>query len=479
MKILLIHPPYRRSRQLLPTGMAYVASFLLRAGHTVKVLDADAFVFSDEELRKKLTEEEFDVLGLGCIVTAYNFALKVADLIKKTKPYVKVVVGGTLATYSYDILLKNSPVDFCVIGEGEVTMLDLLSAIEEKRDLKKVDGIAYKEGAVIVRTNPRALIENLDEIPYPARHLFYAKEIYSRSTVIDNIFNAGKFMAISGGRGCPYSCTFCSYDRRVRMRSAASLVEELKMLKKDYGIKNFIFEEDLFMVDKARVEDFCNRLIKEKLNLYWSAGGRVNVVNKDILALMKRAGCYTLGYGLESGSAEMLMRMKKNVTPEQNEYGIKVTREAGIIPGGSWIIGMPGETPETVRMSVGLYKRINRYRNMYNEFFFATPYPSTELYKEMQSRGRITDEHEYMKKISTTGDAFKFAINCTDAFTDEELVAAKNNADYEVMTDFYKKHPFLKFGHLLRIGFIKKAIIFFKLNGLKSSLAKIIHKITK
>lgn len=477
MKVLLIQPPYRHGRQMLPTGMAYVAAYLLKAGHEVSFLDADAFIFTKKQLEKKLKEEEFDVVGIGCIVTAYNFVLQVAGFVKKEKPSATVIVGGTLATYSYDSLLKNSLVDFCVIGEGELTMVDLLSVIGEKKDLQNVAGIAYKENGAVVCTKPRQLIENLDTLLYPARDIFYAEDVYSRTTFIDNVLKAGRSMAISGGRGCPYSCTFCSYDRRVRLRSAASLVDELKMLKKKYKIKNFIFEDDLFMTNKDRVEDFCERLIKEKMNLYWSASGRVNLVNKNILAFMKKAGCYTLGYGLESGSAEMLKRMKKFVTPEQNEYAIKITREAGIMPGGSWIIGMPGETKETVRMSVDLYKRINAYRDICNEFFFATPYPGTELYKEMQSKGRIKDEHEYMVKISTIGDAFKFAINCTDSFTDEELIEAKKNTDCEVMRDFYRKHPLLMFAKTIRSEFIKKVIIFLKINGANVFFYKIMRKL--
>ena len=478
MKILLIQPPYRHGRDMLPTGLAYVAAYLLRAGHEVKVLDADAFTYTKSQLEKKLTEEKYDILGIGCIVTAYNFVLQVSNFIKAIKPEVAIVVGGTLASYSYNILLKNSPVDYCVIGEGELTMVDLLSALREKRDLKKVDGIAFKENGTIIVTGARAQIANLDNIPYPPRDLFYAKEAYSRNTSVDNIFKAGRCMNISGGRGCPYSCTFCSYDRKVRLRSAGSLIDELKMLKRDYGIKNFSFEDDLFMVSLERVEDFCNMLIKDRLNLCWSASGRVNLVNKNVLSLMKRAGCYTLGYGLESGSAEMLKRMNKFVTPEQNEYAIKATREAGILPGGSWIIGMPGETRETAQMSVDLYKRINRYRKICNEFFFATPYPGTELYKEMQRKGRITDEHEYMVKVSAAGDAFKFVINCTDSFTDDELIEVKKNADFIVKKDFYKKHPFIRLADILRLDIAKKIIIFLKLNGPAKFCRKISKKLT-
>lgn len=473
MKILLIQPPYRHGRYMLPTGLAYVAAYLLKAGHDVRVLDADAFTYTNIELEHKLSEEKYDVIGIGCIVTAYNFVLQVSDFIKKTNPSAKIVVGGTLATYSYDALLKNSKVDVCVIGEGELTAVDLVRTFSTGGDLRGVDGIAYMDGSTTVLTKPRSLISNLDELPYPARDLFHAEDVYSRNSFVDSIFKTGRNINISGGRGCPYSCTFCSYDRRVRLRSAPSLIDELKMLKEKYRIKNFNFEDDLFMADIGRVEDFCHRLIREKLNLHWVASGRVNLVNKNILSLMRRAGCYMLGFGLESGSTEMLKSMKKFTTSKQNEDAIRMTREAGILPGGSWILGMPGENRETVAMSVGLYKRINRYRNICNEFFFATPYPGTELYKAMQNAGKIGDEHDYLVKISKSGDAFKFAINCTTSFTDEELTNVKREIDREVMKDFYLKHPLLWFFKVSRLYLVKKAIIFLKVNGAKRFIEKI------
>jgi len=473
MKVLLIYPPYRHGRFVLPKGLAYVAACLLKAGHEVKVLDADAFVFTDEQLKQRLLDEEYDVVGISALATAYNFVLKVAHFIKRIKPSVSIIVGGHLATHSYEILLRNSSVDFCVIGEGEVTAVDLLAALSGEKSLKDVNGIAYKENGFVIKTKPREFIENLDEIPFPAWDLFSAEEVYSRNTYTTNIFKAGRHLFINGSRGCPYSCTFCSYQKKVRLRSPASIIEELKYMKQKYGIRNFSFEDELFMVKKERTEEFCNRLIEEKLDLYWWASGRVNLVDKDILSLAKRAGCIRMSYGIESGSPEVLKRMKKNITPEGVEKAIRMTHEAGIQPGGTWILGMPGENEETIRMSVALYKKINKYRNGCNEFFFATAYPGTVLYRQMQEKGRITDEHEYMKKLSQSGDAFNFVVNCTDAFSDVQLAEMKKRIDKEVKKDFYRKHPFLWIYKVLNLNIITRVIIFIKINGFAYCLDKV------
>jgi len=470
MKILMVYPTFRRGRYVLPLGMAYIAAVLRNKGHRIQVIDADAYSFNSEQIKTLLKKLNYDIVATGGLATSYKFVKDLCNEVKKVRPDVKIIAGGHFISPVPEIVMNSTKIDIGVIGEGEETALELIEAVEKNQSLHNVAGLIFKDGWTLTRTKPRELIQDLDTLPFPAVDLFYAEDVYSKYSISSSIFGARKSLSIFTGRGCPYQCTFCSYDRRVRIRSNDNILAEIDELRKRYHIEAFTVMDELFILNKERATDFCEKLIKKNWNLRWTACGRVNLVDKELLKLLRKAGCIFLSYGIESGDKSVLKRMKKGITLEQVVDAIRWTKEAGIEPGGSFILGMPGENHATIQNTVKLYKEINKYRNYACEFFFATPYPGTALYDEMRSKGRIGDEVSYFEKISAAGDAFNFVVNCTDELNDSELLKIKKDIEKDVYKDFARKHPFLvSFRKILeRTGwcYLEKALVKIKVCGL-------------
>ncbi len=470
-RVLLISPPYRFSQGSFPFGPMYVAAALQKANFHVEVIDMDVLGLSEWDYVRELRERRYDFLCMGGMITAWNFLVFSACAVKQLRPDVKIIVGGGIISSTPKSFLSVAPADVGIIGEGEDTILDLIDAFENKRSLDTVNGIVYRSGRKLVITKPRAYITDPDRISFPAWDLFNAKDTYCSFPSHNGIFKAKRSGNIFTARGCPFQCTFCYTEKTVRFRSVENIIAEIKELKERYNIGYLTISDDLFIVRKPRVIEFCEAIVREKLNLKWTASGRCNMIDRDFLKICKEAGCDFMGLGIESGSPDVLKAIKKNQTPEQVIEAVRALREVGITPGGTFIIGLPSETTETIGKTVELYKRINQYRDQTNQFFFATPYPGTELYNHVRTAGKIKDEIEFFEKLSISGDAVDFCINCSDFMSDEELVRAKRAAEGEVFKDFKQKHPWLAVCRIFseRTGWskISNLLIVLKLKGLR------------
>ncbi|MFZ5803181.1 MAG: B12-binding domain-containing radical SAM protein [Candidatus Omnitrophota bacterium] len=469
-RVLIVAPPYRLSPTIFPLGLMYIAAVLQKAGHQVDLIDMDVINLSEAEFTKQLRERDYDYLCTGGMITTWNFLRFACDYAKTVKPQATVIVGGGIITSTPQSFLSVSKADIGVIGEGEETVLDILDAIENRKFLGTVPGIVYREGGRIVETPKRAAIQDLDSIPFPAWDLFNVRDVYSRFPSHHSLFHAKRIGTIYTTRGCPFQCTFCYTEKKVRQRSVGNVIEEIKEMKSRYGIRHIKIADDLFVVRKERTIEFCEAVIREKLNISWSATGRCNIVEPKFLAIMKKAGCTFLGLGIESGSGPVLKAMKKNQTPQQIVEAVKMVQAAGITPGGTFILGMPGETHETVRETVALYKEINKYRTHVNRFFFATPYPGTPLYEHLRSQNKIQNEIEFFKLLSEKGDAVDFVINCTEELRDDEIERIKKEIEKEIFQDFLKKHFWIGVRqHLMEktpLGKIHNMLLTFKMRGL-------------
>lgn len=439
-RVLIVSPPYRLNQTAYALGLMYIAAVLDKAGHHVEVIDMDVLNLSTEDYVRELQSRRYDYLCTGGMITAWNFLMFTCNLVKEIKPDVKVIVGGGIISSTPKSFISVSKVDVGVIGEGEETVIDLIGAFEDGRSLSEVDGIVYREEDQIIETKERKNIEDLDALPFPAWELFNVGETYARYPSHHSIFRARRFGSIYTTRGCPFRCTFCYTEKAVRQRSIPNVIEELKELKDRYGIRHVMITDDLFVVRKKRTIEFCEAMIKNEVNITWSATGRCNIIDREFLKICKEAGCEFMGLGLESGSETVLNAIKKSQTPQQIVEAVRMVNEAGITPGGTFILGLPPETKETMRETAEVYKKINQYRTHVNKFFFATPYPGTELYDQMLAAGKIGDEIKYFEKISEYGDAVDFVINCTEAIADEELIALKRDLEAEVLADFKRKH---------------------------------------
>ncbi len=431
MHILLINVPIRLHDVPVnfPTGLGIIASVLEKRGHHISVIDINAHRYSEEDVMSLCTKAEADVIGISGLISTYKYQLKLISELKKSLPQTPVISGGGCATSVPHLLMEYTPVDFLVIGEGENTIVELIDAIEQKQQMDLVQGIAFRSDDKYVVTDTRPLEKDLDTFPMPAYHLF-PTEIYRDNPIWSNYPNS---MNIIATRGCPMDCHFC-YNvfgkRSYRKRSKESIMEEVRFLKDTYDIEFVGFVDDNLTIHKKHLLEVCEALEKE--NITWGCHGRVDTTDEERLDAMKKSGCVWLGFGIESGSQKILKNMNKKITVQQAKDAIRKTREYGIFPNTTFILGYPGETIETIRESI----QFKIDMEILHSSFFATPYPGTQLWEEAKIRGLIGDEHEFVMSLN---DATDFIVNFTD-IPDDELVRIRKRSFEELRIVFYFKH---------------------------------------
>ncbi len=449
MKIILINPRLSAwsPTVLVPLGIAYIAAVLENEGHSVSIIDMNAEKVSDKHLRKRVATA--CIVGITGMITEYQQVLNITKLIKESSPATKVVLGGPLATTFPQKLFQASQADFIVIGEGERSIVDLISAIERAQDLHNIRGIGYKDGDNVVITDPQDPIANLDTVPFPAWHLldmprylhnqFHAPR--SKSERSDKI----KSVNVTTSRGCPYGCTFCykgMWGRKWRGRSPDNIITEMTLLNDRYGVNGVFFNDDIFVMDRDRIFTLCKLLNENRLDMIWGCNGRVDLMTKDLLQSMTSAGCKEVAYGIESGNQQMLDSLKKNITLEQVRDVVKWTKEAGIRANGYFMIGLPGETKANIRQTIAFAEELDL--DFYG-FSLVTPLLGTDLYNDTVKRGLIRSAVTSLKDWT-----FDVNVNLTADCSDEDLAAFK----HELFRKFTLRH-FGKY-YILNPQFMKK-----------------------
>jgi radical SAM superfamily enzyme YgiQ (UPF0313 family) len=449
MKIVLIFPPLRREQDLNittfmpPLGIATIAAVLENAGYEVKILDLNFLSkrkFSWKQLEESIKEIKPDIVGITCTTPAVINILKITEIIKNINSEIFTVVGGPHASVIPQNLLKiGKCIDFAVIAEGEYTFPELVRRIEDKRGIKDVQGIAYREGEDVILTPKRPYIENLDEIPFPARHLLPSLSEYRFA---GHCYNKLPVTSMITSRGCPHGCNFCSqgvFGRRYRARSAESVVSEMEHLVTKYNIKSLMIVDDTFTVDRERICKICELIINRGLDVSWLCYAGVQDVDKDMLIKMKKAGCYQIYYGIESGTQRILNIMNKGVTIEQIKAAVKYAKEVGIEVRGQFMFGYPTETPKEIRKSIVFAKKL---RLDYAEFGVATPLPGSELYNWAISEGKF--------RLQAKSD-FEVFKEGTGIFMDS--ISSLANIDNRELVKYVKKayrNFYLRFKYILR-----------------------------
>ncbi len=434
MRVLLIYPPINTNlptRGSFPLGLGYLSSKLLGSGHSVTVYDLNIQHRTRKTVAAELQDKcrDHDLIGISGMVTTYGYIKWLVSFLKERIPSVPVVVGGSVASPMPGFVLRHTLADIACVGEGEETITNLAESLENGMDLASVKGIAFRRDDTLVQTPQRELNSELDSIPFPAWDLFQIKRYIKNSYLVKC---PSKSMNIIASRGCPYQCTFCyrNFGRSYRYRSVNNVIAEIEALIDRYDVRHFEFQDELFALNDKYVTEFCNELIRRKLAITWRCLGRVNLVDYDVLMLMKEAGCHWLGFGIESGSQAMLDSMKKQTSPEQAANAISLARKAGISVSGTFVIGMPGETKETIKETVEFCKATR----VHNTPFFPVPYPGTALYENLKSQGLVNEHNEEEFILKLGRDATNLIINLTD-MSDEELVLQKKRAETEI-----KKH---------------------------------------
>lgn len=447
MRVCLVYPSYgsgRRSRYF-PFGLAYVASSLLEAGHEVSVVDMEGSDLGIDGALDAVCRIRPDMVGFGGMVTRFRFVREMGRELRKCLPGAFLVAGNSGATTMPEIYIESCGLDAVVIGEGERTSCELASALEQGAEWREVPGLAFPDGMGFGRSAPREHVENLDSLPWPAWDLFPV-ERYVNS--FDHRQKLVRHLEVVASRGCPFECVYCYriYGRRVRRRSPESIVAEVEELVRRFDIRYTGFPDDLFTSDRDFVMEFC-RLFRERLpGLGWSCLGRVNTVDPEMLAEMRSAGCDWISYGIESGSDAMLRAMNRGVTAEQCLKAIRMTRKAGIHPDGSFMIGMYGETAETVEDTVEFCRRADITAPM----LFVTPYPGTAIFDRAVSEGRIPSVEDLLSRMNAADDLL---VNLTD-LPDEELVALRNRAQRRIGLGYLARRPFTRIPRMLLRHFL-------------------------
>lgn len=372
----------------VPNGLCYLAAIARERGFKTELIDAHAMGIPNKKLTEIILNKDPKYVGISANTINIYSAADLAKRIKDVNPKIKIIVGGPHITAVPKETLKRFPeIDIAVIGEGEITLIDLLNVLENKKNLKKVKGIAYRNGKKIVITKKREFIKNLDILPPPAFDMLPDLKKYYKPPAWS--LHAKTSALLITSRGCPSQCTFC--DRAVfgnicRAHSAEYVLKLIRYLYYNYGARHLRLNEDNLLIFRKRLEKICNAIIEEDLKLTWSCFARVDFVDIELLKLMKQAGCWQISYGIESGEQKILDVEKKHVTLEQIERAVKLTREAGIRVVGFNMIGHPLETIKSMKKTIDFNKRI-KVDDFKTEFLI--PFPGTEIYYTAEKYGTL------------------------------------------------------------------------------------------
>lgn len=399
MKVLLINPPYPFEESPTPPfGLISLAAFLLKEGVDVRIEDYIVQPYSRERVKKTLNEFKPDVVGATAVTMTVNRALAILKDYKDENPDIITVMGGPHVTFDADnILLHNGHVDYIVRGEGEITFTEMLRAIDMGVPVDKVQGISYHKNGMVTHNENRPLIPDINILPYPARHLVSLSKYRAMGFPINMVTS----------RGCPNKCIFCvgsrMVGRKVRYFDVNRVVDEFELLS-TMRFKQVNIVDDLFTANKKRCMAICDEIMRRGIRHPWVAFARVDTVSKELLESLKAAGCTTLCFGIESGNQEILDRVKKNITLEKCRNAVALCNDVGIEPMTSYILGLPGETPETVRTTMEFAKSLSP---LYGYHILA-PFPGTEVRDKKEEYGLriLTDNwdlYDANQSVSETG----------------------------------------------------------------------------
>jgi len=356
-------------------GLAIIAAVLERQGYKVAVVDANALKLDPGDIVPYVTDT--DIVGLTAMTPSINTAITIACHLKKANPDLTIILGGPHATLLPEETLSSSPaIDMVVRGEGEQTTIELLQALEDKQPLSKILGISYRTDGRIGSNPARLKNIDLDSLPFLGYHLLP----WQRYKPHPPHGRALPFAAIITSRGCPYHCSYCSkpiFGNKFRGQSPERVVEEIAYYKDNFGIKELAFYDDVFTLNKKRAYTIAEEIMKRGLKIGWTCETRVNLVDKDLLNHMKKAGCYAIAYGIESASPEILGTLNKDISTDEVEETIRLTQEAGLQTIGYFMIGCPGENQETIAKTIEFAKKL---KVDFAQFAITTPFPGTELY---------------------------------------------------------------------------------------------------
>ncbi len=376
-RVALVYPHHDARMVAPPLGLGYLAGSLLDAGHDVEIIDCMKDKIRNERLGSIMSEKNPDIVGITAMTSFYPAVIGACKIVRASCK-AKIILGGPHPTALPELTLRETGAAAVIVGEGERTMVELAGS----RDWKRVRGIAYIRDGKLAKTGPRPLAD-LDELPWPAWDLIPPDRYPKAPHGI--IFRRFPTAPIMTSRGCPYDCSFCAsnciWHQKFRRRDPKDVVDEMEYLVKKFGVKEIHIEDDNFTLVKAHAMKVCEGMLEKKLDVSWTCpnGVRADALDLELLELMKKSGCYLLAFGIESGSEAMLKRHSKGINKERIRSAIGMCRKVGIETLGFFILGLPGETKETIEETIAFAKETELDRAHFGIF---TPMPGSRLWEE-------------------------------------------------------------------------------------------------
>jgi radical SAM superfamily enzyme YgiQ (UPF0313 family) len=445
--IVLVDPPYDRvapgygfvrhvTNRAPALGLLHLAAIAREHGYEPSIIESDAEDLDEAAVVRRIVARAPRYVGITLFTVGVWAAARIAQGVKAALPDTTVIVGGPhVSSMGRETLARFDCFDLAVVGEGEWALVELLRALGGGGDLGAISGLIWRDGGALRENPSRPIPQDLDDLPMPAWDLLpgfphaYPPAIYD--------YPRGPTATLAASRGCPFHCKFCdtsTFGARVRAYSPEKVVEMIRHLHDRWSVRHVLFVDDLFLASRTRVTEFCERLLATGPRISWTCTARVDTVKPDILALMRRAGCWEISFGLETGSNELLAKMDKAARVERSEQAVGWTHAAGIRTKGLFMLGYPGETPETIRATRDFVRRIPLDVMNLSKF---TPYPGSPIYLDLYGT-KIRPDH--WKKMN--GMNFVFA---PDGMSIEEL----DRAYQRLLLDFYRRRKVA--GHYARL----------------------------
>ncbi len=398
-RLLLVYPPITKMERYgsnlgifggkqIPLGLYYLAAVVREDGFGVQAVDAESLNMSPETILRKLRTERYNILGISVTTVAFHRGLALARFVKQHLPETIVVMGGPHVSCLPSHPLRFDAVDFAVTQEGERTLVELLRFLEAGKDPKTIKGLGFRHNGKIVVNARRNYIKDLDALPFPAYDMIPDVQLYTPPP-----FNYQKrpVANIITSRGCPNDCTFCenaTFGRRVRLRSAENIVDEIELLMSRYGVREIAFVDDTFTLSRNRIRKIFELARKRRLSFPWTCMSRINTVDEALLGYMRDNGCWYIAFGIESGDPAILKEIRKNITLTDVRQVVDACWNLGIKTKGFFMVGHPGETvgsiDKTIDFAAGL--KLDHIVVTVN-----TPMPGSYQYRHASAYGSLDD----------------------------------------------------------------------------------------
>lgn len=432
--LLIVHDVYQDDNQF-PLGSAYLASVLRREGISVKIYNQDVFHYSNHHLANFLQSNHFDIIGLGFLAARFKETIEsLCEVINKNKKNAWLVLGGHGPSPIPKYMLEKTDADVIAIGEAEETMVDLVKCKINNEDLADIRGIAYKDEGEVYINERRQPLSDLDSIPFPAWDLF-PMEKYRDSMVFSGMDESEKSMAMITTRGCVARCSFCyRMEKGLRIRSMDNVIEEMKTLISKYDITYFMLLDELTFYNKNRVFEYEEALEKNGLKIKYSCNARAKFLDKEVAESLKKSGCQLVNIGFESLDQQVLDRMYKGITVEENIATAEVCNEVGLTMGLNVMWALPYDTKESLQKIVDFIKKYNTYGQK-RTIRPVTPYPGSPLYYDAIEMGLLKSPDDFFNKFKNSD---LITVNYTSIPTEEchKMLFAANT---ELILDHFLK----------------------------------------